>query len=541
MQRPTTGKFLVTAALFALFLSTLPLRGQDPQKQTNPQITEAKTKLEALDQDIIVITQKIPKKEKTQETAPGPPSKDKVLVDEARERLEWLKVTRDQLQERITHAEKAKNPAEAMVYAKDALIKADSAETLKRSIVGPPPTTAPAATVATEGGNNSGSRIQFHSGTLQQLIECNEISQKAVETKSPDRAAERSKQAFGEGRAGAGGVALYKAARMLTPLDPAKITQAVIENGRLILVYDGRRLLFPEFDPEFLAVAVRSVYGGEGLVKGTLLSNEENAVVLRTGPERYGDVAWKKEFLPGLPKELTQGQELSLDLGPGVGVLSLPKPSYDRVTYYGPLKGNRMGQVVQQSDMVFSMFWYGVDWRTGRPMDPSKFPGFVTNIERQLALTEMPKEEPAKKTEKAKNWWEETVWFVWTPGEIDLQLSADGKEFEFAKATMKVTVWSVREDNVGADYRAQGEFITAHYDDFAGAIPVLAQLKEAAKTVAAVRWLKQNHVPLDTGWATAHALTRVKTLEEIQRYTVYVPRDKSGRPEVESAEVRSSR
>jgi hypothetical protein len=541
MQRPTTGKFLVRAALSALLLSTLPMRGQNPPQQTNAQITEAKTKLEALDQDIIVITQKIPKKDKTQETAPRPPSKDKVLMDEARERLEWLKATRDQLQERINHAETAKNPAEAMVYAKDALLKADSAETLKRSIVGPPPAEAPAAAVATGASSNSGSRIQFHSGALQQLMQSNEFAQQAVETKSPDRAAERSKQAFGEGRAGAGGVALYKPARMLTPLDPTKITGAVIENGRLILVYDGRRLLFPEFDPQFLTVALRSVYGGEGLVKGTLLANEENAVVLRTGPDRYGDVAWKKEFLPDLPKELTLGQELSLDLGPGVGVLSLPKPSYDRVTYYGPLKGNLMGQVVQQSDMVFSMFWYGVDWRTGRPMEPDKFPGFVTNIERQLALPAMPKEEPARKTEKAKNWWEETVWFVWTPGEMDLQLSADGKEFEFAKATMKVTVWSVREENVRADSQAQGEFITAHYDDFARAIPVLGQLKEAAKTVAAVRWLKQNHVPLDIGWAKANTLTRVKTPEEIQRYSVYVQRDKSGRPEVETAKEGSSR
>lgn len=539
MRGHSTGKFLLWAALSALLIGTLPLRGQDSPKQTSAQLAEAKSKLDALDQDIIVITQKIPKKEKKEETAPGPPAKDKVLVQEARERLEWLKATRDQLQERITHAEKAKNPAEAMVYAKDALLKADSAETLKQSIVGPPPP-APSAPAA-QGGGNAGSRLQFQSGALQQLILSNEISQKAAEAKSPERAGEQSKKAFGEGRAGAGGVALYKAARMLTALDPSKITQAVVENGRLILIYDGRRLLFPVFNAQFLTVAMRSVYGGEGLVKGTLLANEENAVVIRTGPEQYGDVAWKKEFLPSLPKDLTVGQELSLELGPGVGVLSLPKPSHDRVTYYGPLKGNLLGQVVQESDMVFSMFWYGVDWKTGRPLDPSKLPGFVSNIERQLALAEMPKPEPARQREKAKNWWEETVWFVWTPGEMDLQLSASGQEFEFVKATMKVTVWSVREENVREDSRAQGEFITTHYDDFSRAFPVLGQLKEAAKTVAVVRWLKQNNVPMDLAWATANPPARAKTPDTVQRYTVYVSRDKTGRPQVETSAAGASR
>jgi hypothetical protein len=482
--------------------------------------------------EIIVITKKIPKEEKP---AAGPPSKEKLLMDEARERLELLKTMQSQTLQTIKQAEQARNPAEAQVLAKEAKQKAEFAEHFKQTITGPPPAAPGASGAPNPGTSGTGSKLNFHSGAFQQLQESANVSQGAAKERDPNAARQRSNEAFGAGRAGAGGVTLYKPATVVTVLDKTKISNAAVENGRLVLVYDGKKILFPKLDPDFLAIAIRSVYGGEGLVKGTLLAEESNAVVLRTGKEQYGDVAWKKEFLPQLPKDLKLGQELALDLGPGVGALDLPEPSFERITYYGPLKGTSLGQVVQESDMVYSMFWYGTDWRTGLPLDLSKVPGYKSAIELDL---ENPPTPPAPRPEKpAKNWWEETVWFVWAPNEMSLEMTPDRSEFRFTKSTMRVVVWSVRPENVSERTKAEGEYLTQHFDDFARAFPVLERLREAAKTLAVVRWLKLNNVPLDQTWARTYRLAKVTTPDKVRRYSVYISRDKSGKPKVESPEA----
>jgi hypothetical protein len=458
-----------------------------------------------------------------------------MLADELRIRAQFVKDQLEQARLSEERAKNAKNSAEAQVYAKDARLKAEAAQSAAQGLgVAPPQSVRPPADTGRQSGagqTETGSRIQFNSGAFRQLQNSNEILHD-VEKKSEAGAKERAIKSFGEGQAGAGGVALYKAATMLTPLDRSKITSASVEDGRLVLSYDGQKLHFPQFDPQFLALVIRSVYGGEGLVKGTLVANERNAVVISTGKDRYGEVAWKKEFLPELPQNLTEGQELALDLGPGVGALSLPEPSYERITYYGPLRGNALGQILQESDMVFMMFWGGVDWKTGLPLDPRTLSGYESSAD--LMLRQPPTESRPRKEEKAKHWWDETVWFVWTPDEFSLQLQPGSTEFEFVKAKMKVTVWSVQEANVDAREKSEGEYLTQHYDDFARAFPVLVRLKEAAKIVAAVRWLKNNQVPLDLGWANSYKLPKIDTLDKVLRFSVAIHRDKSGKPLVET-------
>lgn len=500
------------------------------------------------DPDMIVIWEMVGEEEEKAKPSAGPPSKEKLIKDEVRMRAKWAEDALKKSEEASRKAQQAKNDAERQVYEKEARLKAETAAALKRSIIGPAPT-QPSGTAQPSGtgqasGNaqaaggaqlEGGSRIKFASGAFEQLKLSNEHSHKAAGAKSNVEVKIRATQAFGDGRAGAGGVALYKPANMLTPLEPSRMTSALVEDARLVLVYGGEKLRFPALDPQFLALAIRSVYGGEGLVKGKLLADEKNAVVLQTGREQYGDVVWKKEFFTELPPRLTPGEEVALELGPGVGVLDLPDPpSHDRVTYYGPLKGNVLGQVLQESDMVFSMFWYGVDWKTGMPIDPAKHPGFESAIDIMLKQTEQPRDEPQGEGEKPKNWWDETVWFVWVPDEISLQLAPQKGEFEFVRAAMKVAVWGVREETVSARSRAQGEYLTQHYDDFSRAFPVLSRLKEAAKAVAVVRWLKQNKVPLDLAWARSYPLAKVDTPEKIRRFTVYIYRDRSGKPLVDN-------
>lgn len=487
---------------------------------------------------IIKIIEKIPREEKREGAPPKPPAKQDRLAEELDIRAMFLKAQNQQAKEAQARAERTTNPAERQVLLKDAQLKAETVQSMTRTITGPPaaPSSQSEGAAPTQGAAPAPRQNQIKQtwGALEQLKQSDVESRNAAEAKSPAAAKGRATEAFKEGRAGAGGVALYKAATMLTPLDPAKMTSALIDNGRLVLVYDGQKLLFPVMDSQFLALAIRSVYGGEGLVKGKLLANETNAVVLSTGKDLYGDVAWKKEFLPGLPEDLKVGEEMALDLGPGVGVLSLPEPSHDRVTYYGPLKGNLLGQVVQESDMVFSMYWYGVDWKSGKPIDPARLPGYESAIENDLRQATDP-DAQVKPREPGKNWWEDTVWFVWTPDTISLQLPPEAKEFEFVKATMKVNVWGVREENVRPSSRLEGEYITNHFDDFARAFPVLARLREAAKAVAVVRWLKQNKVPLELAWARSHPLTPATTPDTIRRFSVYVHRDRTtGKPIIEN-------
>jgi hypothetical protein len=499
---------------------------------------------------VFEVIRKIPRAEKKEGTPPKPPAKEERLVEELDIRAMFLKSQIEQARQAKERAERTTNPAERQVLLKDAQLKAETVQSMTRTIVGPspaPPGSSAPAQGSAQGAETAqgtgaapagGARLNLKStwGALEQLKRSNDESTEAAKSKNDTGAKARATEAFKEGRAGAGGVALYKSATMLTPLDPSKMTRALVENERLVLVYDGQKLLFPSLDAQFLALAIRSVYGGEGLVKGTLLANEKNAVVLSTGKEQYGEVVWKKEFLPELPENLKPGDPLALELGPGVGVLSLPDPSHDRVTYYGPLKGNILGQVVQESDMVFSMYWYGVDWRTGKPLDPARLEGYESSIESDLKQTNNPDEQAPRNREPAKNWWEETVWFVWTPDEISLQLPAQANEFEFVKASMKVTVWGVREERVRPSSRIEGEYLTRHYDDFARSFPVLARLKEAAKAVAVVRWLRQNKVTLDLDWAKNYRLASVDTPDKIRRFSVYVHRDRTGKPVVETPE-----
>ena len=467
-------------------------------------------------------------KEKKDTTASGPPAKRDMMAEAEQIRAMFIKAQLEQAKQAEERAKNAKNSAEAEVYARDAKLKNEAAQTAAGNLaVAAPP--QPASGTAPQPA--TGSNFKFRSSTLELLRGESEKLDNIIKQKSSDDASKRAITTFGTGQAGAGGVALYKAAKMLTPLERARITSAAVEDGRLVLTYDGQKLRFPEFDPQFLALAIRCVYGGEGLVKGTLIANEKNDVVISTGKERYGEVAWKKEFLPGLPNDLTIGQEIALDLGPGVGALSLPEPSYERITYYGPLRGNVLGQVLQESDMIFMMFWTGVDWRTGLPLDPAKLPGYESRTE---LLLKHPQPRPARAPEqKPAHWWDDTVWFVWTPDEFALQLRPQSSEFEFVTAKMKVTVWSAIDSNVDAQEKSEGEYLTQHYDDFARAFPVLARLKEAAKAVAAVRWLKNNQVPLDSGWATAYKLPKIDTLDKVLRYSVYIYRDDAGKPVVE--------
>ncbi|MDV2502483.1 MAG: hypothetical protein RX318_00810 [bacterium] len=484
-------------------------------------------------------------------------SKERALTEEAVVKYGWMKVLVSQAEESFEKAKSASNPTVAQYWLKDARSRADRAERLVGMFLGPPAESRPPPTSEarpTTGLSPTGETQRtpkptpkkpklkpmtgFSSGILYQMKLHDERLQFVQDSSDPKILLEQAVKDFGEGRAGAGGISLYKAATLITPLDMSKARRAVFEDGRLLLLYGNRRIAFPPLDPEYLALAIRSIYGGEGLVRGKLITEEPNAVVIKTGREQFGDLVWKKEFLPSPWAPVPVGRPVGLSLGPGLGALSQPEPSMDRITYYGPIKNTRMGKVLLEADMLLFTLITGVDWRTGLPLPTPNVEGFMTSLERGARRAHAPaakekKERPPEKATDEKKWWHEGTWFVWVPGQFTLRLARGGKAFEFVEARMKLATWSVIEENVDSDDKGLARHTTEHYQELARAFPVLKDLEEVAKAVTVVRWLKKNNVPADLSWAKGYRIQKVDTPENVRRFVVLTEKDKSGKPWIE--------
>lgn len=345
---------------------------------------------------------------------------------------------------------------------------------------------------------------------------------------------------WGEGRAGAGGVSLYKAAVMPKTLDPQKIRGIAFEDDRMVLLYGEKRILLPPLDLEHLALSIRAIYGKEGVVKGKLTADEPDAIAIQTGKEQYGEVVWNKEFLPRPWKEAPIGTTVELELGPGIGLLSLPEPSTDRVTYYGPIKDTRMGRILLEADRLLFILLTGVNPNTGFPEPPPDVEGFMSYRERAARMALTPTEEEQEGQEKKKptppapaqeqRWWADSVWLVWVPDSFVLRFAEDNTSLEFAETRMKLATWAAREEDLEAAMTGLGEHTTRHYEDFSKAYPVLKELVDVTKAVSVVRWLKQENIPLDLSWSRSYGVEKVETPSTTRRYQVLTVHDSSGKP-----------
>ena len=379
----------------------------------------------------------------------------------------------------------------------------------------------------------------FGSSILYQMGLHHETVEQRVLESDPQVIRMRSQQVYDAtgGRAGAGGISLHKSAEVLPPLDLSGVHGTVYKNGRMNLLSSGKRIALPSLDPDYLALALRTIYGREEVVKGSLVAEEPNAVVIQTGRDMFGELVWKKEFLPSPWTEVSPGETVELCLGPAIGVLSEPEPSTERVTYYGPIRNTQMGSVLLEADCLLFTLLMGVDWKTGRPVPPPDIEGYMTYLERRARrLLQPPAEGEKRKTAQGggeRPWWHKGVWLVWVPDEFTLKLNADGTALEFVTARMKLTAWSVDADNVTADYRDLAAYVTAHYDDLAVMFPVLKDLEEVASAVTVVRWLKENHLPVDLSWANSYPLKEIHTPETIRRLVVFWATDPSGKPIIE--------
>jgi hypothetical protein len=333
---------------------------------------------------------------------------------------------------------------------------------------------------------------------------------------------------FSQGRAGAGGISLFKAAELVSPLPLDKVQGVAWRDQRLTLRLADRDIEFPPLDPEYLAQSVRCVYDGEGTYEGQLVADESNAIVVQTGRTRFGELVWRKQFLTTPWVSVPKGSNVRVELGPGLGLLAELAPSTDRVTYYGPIKNTRMGKVLLESDQVISLLYHGVDPRTGQPARPA-LDGFQTFFERnvrkmlELAVSKNAQPTPSDGQSKtsSRQWWTDATWMVWVPDRFALRLTEDGKRFEFAETRMKLDTWMVGEGPVSDQYAGFGGDVTAHYDDLAKQYPALKELKEVAKAVCVTRWLKQQKVAFDQpDWAKTYPIKNIDTPATVRRFAV---------------------
>ena len=375
----------------------------------------------------------------------------------------------------------------------------------------------------------------FSSGILHQMDLADEWLEERVESTDPKALLRKAKAVIGPGRAGAGGVSLHAPVVMLTPLKRKDIRGAKVEKDHLVLLYGNRRIAFPPMDPDYLALALRVIYGGQGLVKGKLLAEESNAVVIQTGKEQFGDVVWRKEFLPSTWPDPAPGDTVEVALGPGIGILAEAAPSTDRVTYYGSLQNTRMGKVLLEADMLLHTFLTGVDLKTGLPVPPPNVDGYMTLRERTVRREFAKPKKPTRKNEDDKRWWRGAVWLVWAPDRFTLKLARDGISFEFVDTRMKLDAWSAGQDTIEAEYEQLAKHSTRHYQGLAKSFPVLKDLEEVAKAVCVVRWLKKEKIPVDLAWANAHAVKRVQTPSTVRRLSVVLMGDAKGKPVIHAA------
>ena len=465
---------------------------------------------------------------------------DRDLIHDLNVKYQGLEGLTRQVDASVERARAAKTGAEVEFWLQDALLKKQTLEKIVRAMVGDEVVTR----LNQARGQSPKPALKpmtgFSSGILRQMGLHHETLEQRVVESDPRVIRTRSEQVYDStgGRAGAGGISLHPPARVVTSLDLSRIQGTVYENGRINLLFPEKRVALPLLHPDYMVLALRSIYGREGVVRGSLVAEEPHAVVIQTGREHFGELLWKKEFLPSPWVNVPVGHPVEICLGPAIGLLSDPEPSTERVTYYGPIRNTRMGKVLLEADCLLFTFLTGVDLKTGLPVPPPNMDGYMTYFERSARrLLQPPAEEETRKTANRsgeKPWWHSGVWFVWVPDEFTLELNGDGTALEFATKRMKLAAWSVDENNVTADHINMATYVTSHYAELAEVFPILKDLEEVAAAVTVVRWLKQSHVPVELSWAMRFHTEEITTPEKIRRFVVLWVTDTSGKPMIEA-------
>jgi YD repeat-containing protein len=264
-----------------------------------------------------------------------------------------------------------------------------------------------------------------------------------------------------------GGVLFNKSADVLTDLEEitgaywdANLGQLVLtgkKNGR------GRELDLPPMDADHLAVAMRTVF------------SNDNLGVSIDPPPGYVDSG-------AFPPEGTKMQ----------------------VKYLGNTANTLFGAIMFEADRLLKTLSIGKDNNDVSVEVTSRVPGYQKELE--LAMS--------SGSQIQKAW--SRMWFLIDDMRLELSAkeSSDRHALRFGKATLKVKAQYVsKEKNPGVDPNAErfASHFTVHFDEFAEEFPVLERLRELAKIVAVVKWLRDSGKPVDLSFLRDYQIIPVPT------------------------------
>lgn len=234
-----------------------------------------------------------------------------------------------------------------------------------------------------------------------------------------------------------GGVSLSKKAEMLSELPGIKGVVYDMVLGQMVF-FDSQNSTLPKMNFDDLAVAIRSLYG------------------LGSKPPAY----------------------------PGVSIDSTKQPEVQSVRYDGATEKTHFGWVMFEADRLLKCLVAGIDNQTGKRIKCS--------VRGYKSVTQRYQE--AKKNLDSR---EVRFWFI--PGEIQLELSNDGKAIVFSKVKMKICHESVINKAVKSDpyLEAFAKHFTDHFDAYAKEFPIFQELLELGKITATIKWIQDSEIPLD--------------------------------------------
>lgn len=259
---------------------------------------------------------------------------------------------------------------------------------------------------------------------------------------------------FGGSNGPKGGVDLNKAASVLAQLGELEGAAYDPVSGQLVLYGSGPQVALPPMATDDLVAAYRSVFEHAG---------EDPGVTIGTVPPP-----------PGF-----EGEQ-------GVG-------------YSGGVEQTHLGWVLFEADRVLKSYTMGEDNVTGEAVQ-SLVPGYESVLDRIVA--------DGGESGAA----EHRLWFV--PDSFLLGLSPESdNSMVFTEASLKVLTESKLSGETGENAAAAGTaaHFTDNFDLYAEEQPVWQELLAVARIVSVLQWMRDEGIPLDTGWFDRYQLPAWQT------------------------------
>jgi RHS repeat-associated protein len=169
---------------------------------------------------------------------------------------------------------------------------------------------------------------------------------------------------------------------------------------------------------------------------------------------------------------------------PGVSIEPPIVNSQMSVRFVGATSNTMFGDLMFQADRTLKILTLGEDNVTRQPVT-SSVPGYQNMLQRRLAA--------------GCNGLPTTTRMWFQPKEVRLVPSTDGKSMVFDSVSMELLYESKVGSQVVSDpvAAAFADHFTRNYEAFAAEWPILKKLEQLGKVVAIVKWIKENHIPID--------------------------------------------